>query len=226
MVQSGLIAKMEPAAPANPGLIAAGPDEEAIIRGAGVGDDREIVSYTQLDAMVRAGRNIRKLAVAYHPPDARGRPGAHPSIVALPAEKDVKWFGRGYRPVGWEAPVVPEPRLLLPSMVEELIEKGEPVPEEMAPPGYLGPTYSLKERRAALNQQRAATDDVPPDFPAADLAEERAALEELRGDIEARVATLPVLHYCSKECGRFFDSPEAQRGHEATCKHEPDEPGD
>jgi hypothetical protein len=129
----------------------------AIRRSGGLEETRSLLTYAEVRELQERGQGsqLRRYGIVMRGPDRVGEPGAG-AVVALPAEKLHKWFGQGYRPtrsledhelVAFPEP--PEPAMWLPSMVEDAIARGEPIPEELSPAGYMGEQFSLKKRRAA-----------------------------------------------------------------------------
>lgn len=178
-------------AAANPDMAFAERDD-TMLRGGGMDSDRPYVTWGQFLALQNAGRGaeLRKYALIMRMPTAKGAPGAGPP-VAMPAEKQQKWYGQGFRPcVSVDDlslayfPPPPEPRVWLPSMVEESIARGEVIPEEMAPAGYIGPTMSIKAMREAENRKRAGGD------VGATHEERLAEAEERAADAERELADL------------------------------------
>lgn len=105
---------------------------------------------------------IRARLAEMRAPDRAGTPGVG-AVVAMPAEKLQKWIGQGYRPTQGvedhevhEFPERPPPRQCLPSMVEDAMALGEPIPEEMAPVGYLGQTFKLKPKATRARTSKSA----------------------------------------------------------------------
>jgi hypothetical protein len=150
-------------APTAPGVVQAERDM-AIRRGGGMDDTRPLIAYDELRALQEAGRGVklRQYGVVMRAPDRDGTPGAG-AVLALPAEKFQKWIGQGYRPTQSvedhavrEFPAPPPPLQWLPSMVEDAMALGEPVPEEMAPTGYMGVTFKLKPKRQAVARAAAS----------------------------------------------------------------------
>ncbi len=120
------------------------PQLDLIKRGGGLTENRIVVPYTQLDDYRRKGL-INKVGVAMHPPIKLGVPSDMQTEPALmDAGKYHKWWKQGYRPVGYVAVEPPPPRRWLRSMVDDSISKGEVIPEEMRPPGYMGDTFQVK----------------------------------------------------------------------------------
>lgn len=157
--------------------------DDTMLRGGGMESDRPYVTWGQLQALQKAGRgaDLRKYALIMRMPSAKGVPGAGVP-VAMPAEKQQKWYGQGFRPcVSVDDtslvvfPTPPEPRVWLPSMVEESISRGEVIPEEMAPAGYIGPTMSIKALREAENARLAGGEVLGTHEERLAEAEERAA---------------------------------------------------
>ena len=138
----------------------------AIRRSGGLEETRALLSYEEVSEMQASGQGsqLRRFGIVMRGPDRKGEPGAG-AVVALPAEKFQKWFGQGYRPTKSiadheliEYPEPPEPQMWLPSMVEDAIARGEPIPEELAPVGFMGEMFSLKARRAERDAHAAAAD--------------------------------------------------------------------
>jgi hypothetical protein len=135
-----------------------------IRRSGGLEETRALLSYDEVSEMRESGQGsqLRRFGIVMRGPDRKGEPGAG-AVVALPAEKFQKWFGQGYRPTKSvedheliEYPEPPEPQMWLPSMVEDAIGRGEAIPEELAPVGYMGEMFSLKERREARDASAVA----------------------------------------------------------------------
>ena len=155
---------MQMPAPTAPGVVEAERDM-AIRRGGGMDDTRPLIAYDELRELQDAGQGVRlrRYGVVMRAPDRAGAPGAG-AVVAMPAEKFQKWIGQGYRPTqGVENhelrpfPEPPPPRQWLPSMVEDAMALGEPIPEEMAPVGYLGETFKLKPKASRSRASKAAS---------------------------------------------------------------------
>lgn len=135
--------------------------DTAIRRSGGLEETRALLSYEEVREMQTSGQGsqLRRFGIVMRGPDRKGEPGAG-AVVALPAEKFQKWFGQGYRATKSvqdhelvEQTEPPEPQMWLPSMVEDAIGRGEAVPEELAPVGYMGEMFSLKERREARDSE-------------------------------------------------------------------------
>lgn len=169
---------MQALAPTRPDLVVAGPDLN-IRKGVGYGEDRTMVSYAQYLTLMETpeGRaRVRKLAIVMRAPlvDKNGRiqqPGGG-EVVAMPAEKFQKWFGQSYRPTVstedyglYEFPAPPPPNRWLPSMVEEAITQGLPIPRELKPPGYAGPVFDFP-----ANTTTEAASAVTPELFRCDVA--------------------------------------------------------
>ena len=163
----------------NPAMVSAARDM-GIRKGGGMDTGRPVISYAELKEAQHGGKGdgLRRFAIVMRMPDSRtGEPGAGPA-VAMPAEKAQKWFGQGYRfcvggppPAGsaenYDTTLVDErpapvdaDRQWVPSMVSDGMAKGEPIPIEMAPPGYVGPMFSLKELREAKMVDLADVDQL------------------------------------------------------------------
>lgn len=178
---------MQVAAPENPDVAFAERDY-AIRKGGGMTEDRPLISWAEY-LQLRAGRRdqLRKYAIAYYGPNAKTgeRGGDRSQPLAMPAEKHAKWWAQGYKPVDYIDPgPPPPPRRWLPSMVEEAIDKGEPIPEEMRPVGYFGPTF--KAGAGAIGEPADAS-------TAAEFATELelAAAQARIRDLEAQLAAKP-----------------------------------
>ena len=133
-----------------PSLVALGggsePDME-IRRGNGVDDERAVLTWAEYQERRGSGLNMARYALPMRERGRDGQPGTG-SPVLMPAEKYLKWYSQGYRPVAStedftvvEFPPAPRPTRWFPSMVEEAIQNGEPIPSELRPPGYFGPTF-------------------------------------------------------------------------------------
>lgn len=158
-------------------------------RGGGMEDDRPRIAYTDIEkvlARADGAGQIRKFSVVMHGP-VNGVPGADPTPIAMPAEKYQKWWGQGYRPQGYvDLGPPPPPTRWLPSMIEGAIDEGKPIPEEMKPLGYYGPTFKMG----------VWVDPLTGDKPA------------------GSITPAPTIYYCpSPDCQRFFDSPDGVNGH-------------
>lgn len=154
---------MQVPAPEAPGVVQAERDM-AIRRGGGMDDTRPLIAYDELRELQESGQGVRlrRYGVVMRAPDRAGSPGVG-AVVAMPAEKFQKWIGQGYRPTeGVEDhdlhpfPEPPPPRQWLPSMVEDAMALGEPIPEEMAPVGYLGQTFKLKPKVTSRRSSKVA----------------------------------------------------------------------
>lgn len=146
---------MQAAVTERPDLVQGSPDLN-IRKGVGYGEDRTHISYPQYEALMQTpeGRaRVRKLAVIMRAPlvgkNGAITPGAG-EPVAMPAEKFQKWYGQGYRPTNgvddhslYEFPTPQPPNRWYPSMVEEAIARGEPIPRDLKPAGYSGPVFDL-----------------------------------------------------------------------------------
>ena len=165
-------------------------------RGGGMEEDRPMILYTDIEKVLArpdgAGQ-IRKFAVAMHGPTKAGV-GTDPIAIAMPAEKFQKWWGQGYRPSGYVAPPAPPPPTRwLPSMVDDAIAGGLPIPEEMRPPGYYGPTF-----KAGAVVADVLVGDEPDGGPA------------------------PTIYRCpAPGCARFFDSQDGVNGHARSHQSQP-----
>lgn len=176
----------------------------SMLKGGGMESDRPYITWGQLVALRKAGRGqeLRKYALIMKMPGGvkNGTPGAG-AVIAMPAEKVDKWYGQGYRAclssddlTLVEFPTPPEPKVWFPSMVEEALQRGEVIPEEMAPAGYIGPTLSIKAMREQVNASRGGTERTASDGA-------------------------PEIFYCTDlECSRFFDSETGRSQHERTHK--------
>lgn len=149
---------MQVPAPTAPSMVEAAPDL-TIRRGGGVEDTRPLISYTEVKEMQASGQGVRlrQYGVVMRGPGKAGA-GAG-AVIAMPAEKLQKWIGQGYRPTQgvsdhdlYEYPAAPPPIRWLPSMIEEAIDAGEKIPEDLAPAGYSGPTFKV-ERNVAPAQE-------------------------------------------------------------------------
>lgn len=146
---------MQAAAPASPDVI--GTPDLNIRRGVGFGDDRTLISYEQYRAIMQqpdGPSRIRRMAVVMRAPlvNKRGQieQAGGGEVVAMPAEKFQKWYGQHYRPTVsvedhdlYEFPEPAPPTRWLPSMIEEAIAQGLPIPRELKPAGYAGPVFDL-----------------------------------------------------------------------------------
>ena len=147
---------MQAAVASNPELVTGGPDLD-IRRGYDASEERQVISYDQYQA-IPAGpdrpRAVRRYAVLMRAPkmDKKGRllEAGGGEAVAMPAEKFQKWFGQHYRPTKslddlslYEFPEPPAPTRWLPSMIDDAIAEGKPIPREMRPAGYMGPVFDL-----------------------------------------------------------------------------------
>ena len=112
-------------------------------RGGGERAVRPVISYKELD-YYRSKNMITTVDVAMHMPNEKGVPSdMRTTIVAMPAEKYQKWWKQGYRPQNY-VHVEPKPPVRwLASMVEDAIDKGESIPEQMVPDGYMGPRHRV-----------------------------------------------------------------------------------
>lgn len=163
--------------------------ERRVPLGPGVTEDRIIVPWAEYLELKRADANLVRYAVAYLTPGAKG-PGTGPQ-KAMACEKHLKWWGQGYRPVGYVQLQAVPPKQWLPSMIEDAIALGQPIPEEMRPPGYSGLTFPL----VRANRAR-------------DLPEPLVAEPQNGGEPEVTV------YYCEAAgCTRFFDLPRALAMH-------------
>ena len=169
--------------------------------GGGMTEDRPIISYQNFLQARKDGQSIRKYALVYRSPTPRGGPGSGGKIV-MPAEKDHKWYSQGYRADGYEYPASPPPpQRWLPSMIDDAIAEGTPIPRVMAPPAYTGPVFDTPD-----NTVEAASAAVPPVDQTAD-----------------QTADQPELFHCSVTgCARFFDSKQGAAMHERNGHKEPD----
>jgi hypothetical protein len=166
-------------------------------KGGGVNDDRIIEEdYTALDGY-RARGMIMRVAVPMHPPNNKGVVDMTTEPMLMPADKYQKWFGRGFRPVNYVEPVPAPPTRWLPSMVEEAIAEGKPIPEELRPQGYIGPTFVIKRDIQELEANPLEQTDALP---------------------IGKVDVGPEVFYCSdNDCARFFDSAQGKTQHERTA---------
>lgn len=182
----------------------------SMLKGGGMESDRPYITWGQLIALRKAGRGqeLRKYALIMRMPGGAKNsvPGAG-NPVAMPAEKERKWFGQGFRAcvsVDDTSLVVfpppPEPRIWLPSMVEEAMGRGEVIPDEMAPQGYIGPTLSIKAMRAEINAGESAPMSM------------------------AQPGQPEIFHCTAENCARFFDSEQGRGLHERT-QHKDESPG-
>lgn len=139
---------MTPPTASRPNLVYAEPDAD-MRRGGGMSGERPLISYDEMVAMWQAGRGPQfvKYAIAMRPPNRAGQPGVG-APMQMPAEKFQKWFGQGYRPTKsptdhdlYEFPEPPSPNRWLPSMVDDAISNGQPIPASLAPAGYIGPVF-------------------------------------------------------------------------------------
>lgn len=159
---------MQAAVSANPELVTGGPDLD-IRRGYDASEERQVISFDQYQS-IPAGpdrpRTVRRYAVLMRAPkmDKKGRllEAGGGEAVAMPAEKFQKWFGQHYRPTKslddlslYEYPEPPAPTRWLPSMIDDAIAEGKPIPSEMRPAGYMGPTFDLAAQTAS-----AVSDDI------------------------------------------------------------------
>lgn len=180
--------------------ISAAPDF-AIRKGGGMTDERPVLSWPEfLELKSGPNRNrVRRYALAYYGPHAKtGERGWDRTPILMPAEKHQKWWGQGYLPIGYVQLPERPPRRWLPSMIEDAIDKGLPIPEELRPPGYYGPVIPRTATVAAV------------------------AAPELPGPaVEAWRDAAPVMFTCRIEgCvgangrPRFFDTERARLLHE------------
>lgn len=153
----------EQASDDNPILSAEASRDMGLRRGGGIQTDKPPISYRHYREAIEAGagKSLANYGIVMRMPDKRGAPGAGP-VVLMPANKATKWFGQGYRFCAGERRgdgsfddtlivhrTDSTPRRWVRSMVEDGMALGEPIPEEMADPGYTGPTFSLKAQRDA-----------------------------------------------------------------------------
>ena len=159
----------------------------AIRRSGGLEETRALLSYDEVQEMQASGQGsqLRRFGIVMRGPDRKGEPGAG-AVVALPAEKFQKWFGQGYRATKSiqdhelvEQPAPPEPQMWLPSMVEDAIGRGEAIPEELAPVGYMGEMFSLKARRAERDANAATSEAASK--PSAKSSKSSKASSEAEG---------------------------------------------
>ena len=212
----GVIADMAPAQPASPGLAHAEPDLEVRKGGGMTGDGRIEIPYRDLPRMREAGVDLHRYAIMYYGPTKQG-PGTDRSVgLLMPAEKEHKWFGQGYRPVDFEPVEPPEPTFWQQSMVESAIANGDPIPEEMAPKGYFGPTFSGKELHAAQQAAAPATASTAPPLQAVPSPSASPPPPEGEGTSSVPLAQIFTCRHDS--CERFFDSENGRKGHEAKCE--------
>ncbi len=159
---------MEMTKPANPALTGVSAARDmGIRRGGGMESDLPVLSYANMVEAQKAGMgvNLRRYSVIMRMPTNKGVPADQiadheelPPLVRMPANKANKWYGQGYRFVdgtddgagGYNTELVVHvqdatPRQWLPSMVSDAIYAGEPIPAEMAPPGYTGETFPLRD---------------------------------------------------------------------------------
>ena len=153
---------MQAATAEHPDLVTGGPDLD-IRRGYDASEDRQVISYAQyltIPSGPDRARNMRRYAVLMRTPkiDKKGKllEAGGGEVVAMPAEKFLKWYGQHYRPTQsvndhalYEFPTPPEPTRWLPSMIEDAIAEGRAIPNEMRPLGYVGPTFDLQPTKVA-----------------------------------------------------------------------------
>lgn len=156
--------------------------ERRVPLGPGVTDDRIIVSWDEFLSLKAKDANIRRYAVIYLAPGNGGKGTG--SRKAMACEKHLKWWAQGYRPLGYVQTAPPPPRQWLKSMIEDAIALGQPIPEEMRPPGYSGPTFPLAS---------AGEGNAPVAVAAAEGANGGAPNVEL-------------YHCTVSGCARFFDT--------------------
>lgn len=172
--------------PVNPDLFLAERDT-SLRRGGGMEEERPVLAFADIERVTArsdgAGQ-IRKFAIVMRAPGREG-PGTG-QVELMPAEKWLKWWGQGYRPEGWVDPgPPPPPSRWLPSMIEDAIAAGLPIPEEMKPVGYYGPTFKIG-----------------------------AWVDPLAGDEPSGRTPAPTVFYCpSPGCTRFFDSQDGVNAH-------------
>ncbi len=184
----------QPTAPATPDVRADFALDLEMQRGGGMNSSRPVISYNDLQEY-RLAQRVTQVAVAMHPPTQQGHVNMDSPLVALPAEKYHKWFGKNWRPDGYVTPTPPPPTRWLQSMIEEAMNKGEPIPEEMRPPGYMGPTFQIQREVQQLEQD-------PLLAPALNAT-----------------ADGPDLFHCSDDdCKRFFDSATGRDAHARSHK--------
>ena len=153
---------MQAATAEHPDIVTGGPDLD-VRRGYDASEDRQVISYAQYLSIPRGSdfaRQVRRFAVLMRAPkmDKKGKllEAGGGEAVAMPAEKFIKWFGQHYRPTKslddldlYEYPEPADPTRWLPSMLEDAIAEGRPIPSEMRPLGYVGPTFDLNAPKAA-----------------------------------------------------------------------------
>lgn len=184
----------------------------ALRRGGGLSDDRPLLSYAEFEKMQALGIRPGKYALVYlAPPEKGGNP------MAMPAEKHGKWFGQGYRPVHgprengtldltpWEYPPPAAPTRWTPSMIENAITNGDPLPESVAPDGYVG---------AFLEPVTVEGAGVATDEPAPETAPDEQPQPMGDSGGTALLDAAPELFHCEeKGCTRFFDTPQGRTLH-------------
>ena len=189
-------------------------------RGGGVEDDRPLLSYAEFELMQARGVRPSRYALVYlAPPEKGGLP------IAMPAEKHGKWFGQGYRPVVgmrengtmdltlWEYPEPPMPVRWTPSMIENAIAHGDPIPEHVAPPGYIGAFTEpvVVEGAGVVPAEATGTTTTIVDLSQPVPSGDSGGTALLDAETPA-----PELFYCDVgDCTRFFDSPQGRGGHKA-----------
>lgn len=140
--------------PADPNMVFAELDfaqRDNLRIGGGVQEERPIINWAQLvAARARRPSAIRRYFIVMWGPRGKGD-----GPYRMPAEKAQKWWGQGYRPVDWVYKPPPFPRRWVPSMIEDAIDKGIPIPAEMAPDGYGGPVFRIKRREYELSPEEA-----------------------------------------------------------------------
>ncbi len=114
-------------------------------------DSKSPIAYEDmLKVRSQRGGEVKRYCCFYRAPNKKGEPGQG-DVWALEAQKDMKHRAKGYRPLSreglrdghtlWEAGPPPPPARWSASMIQDAVQKGQPIPQSMAPKGYFGPTF-------------------------------------------------------------------------------------
>lgn len=149
---------MQPSTSTDPGMVHA--EIDMGVRKGTEMDDRPLIGFADVKAYQDSGRGVqlKRFGLVMRAPSTNGIPGGGVAVI-MPADKFQKWWGQGYRPTKtaedhslYEFAPPPAPTRWLASMVEEAIAAGDPIPEDMAPAGYYGPTFAARKRRGSRSE--------------------------------------------------------------------------